>query len=59
MDNHSEVKLVIHRGTDRPGQYAWSPFVTKVEIRHRLSDLPYTCGPGGPLGGPKGKVSYQ
>jgi hypothetical protein len=57
MDTNLQAKLVLHRGTDRPGRYAWSPFVTKLEFRHRLSDLPYTCGVGGPVAAPNGKVS--
>jgi hypothetical protein len=57
MDTNPQAKLVIHRGTDRPGRYAWSPFVTKLEVRYRLSDLPYTCGVGGPIAAPNGKVS--
>ncbi|KAF2824296.1 hypothetical protein CC86DRAFT_354227 [Ophiobolus disseminans] len=58
MNTSNPAKLVIHRGSDRPGRYVWSPFVTKVEFRHRLSGLSYTCGAGGPIGGPKGKIPW-
>lgn len=57
MASSQQPQLIVHRGTDRPGLYAWSPFVTKVEFRLRLSNLPYTCGSEGPASGPKGKVS--
>lgn len=59
MNSPQQVQLTVHRGTDRPGLYAWSPFVTKLEFRLRLSSLPYACGPGGPASGPKGKVSMR
>jgi hypothetical protein len=58
MDTKSQAKLVVHRGADRPGQYVWSPFVTKLEFRHRLSSLPYACGAAGPFAGPKGKIPW-
>lgn len=58
MDTQAAAKIVIHRGADRPGRYVWSPFVTKVEFRLRLSDLLYTCGAAGPFAGPKGKVCW-
>jgi hypothetical protein len=58
MDSTTQTKLLIHRGADKPGQYVWSPFVTKVEVRHRLSHLPYACGPAGPFAGPKGKIPW-
>ncbi|KAH4929110.1 thioredoxin-like fold-containing protein [Parastagonospora nodorum] len=54
----AHTKIVIHRGADRPGRYIWSPFVTKVEFRHRLAELPYSCGAGGPRNGPKGKIPW-
>jgi hypothetical protein len=58
MNAKSQATLLIHRGADRPGQYVWSPFVTKVEFRHRLSNLPYACGAAGPFAGPKGKIPW-
>ncbi|KAH7379566.1 hypothetical protein BKA66DRAFT_466290 [Pyrenochaeta sp. MPI-SDFR-AT-0127] len=58
MDNQLKCKLVIARGTDRPGQYSWSPFVTKVEFRFRLGKLSYENGTSGPLQGPRGKIPY-
>jgi hypothetical protein len=57
METLSQASLIIHRGADRPGRYTWSPFVTKLETRFRLSGLSYTCGAGGAPAGPKGKVS--
>lgn len=58
MAVRSAQKITIHRGAERSGQYTWSPFVTKLEFRLRLSNLPYVCGSGGPLTGPKGKIPY-
>lgn len=57
METPKQASLVIHRGADRPGLYVWSPFVTKLEFRFRLSGLSYTCGAAGAPAGPKGKVS--
>jgi len=51
----AHTKIVIHRGADRPGRYIWSPFVTKVEFRHRLAELPYSCGAGGPRNRPRAR----
>jgi hypothetical protein len=57
METLNQASFVIHRGADRPGLYVWSPFVTKLEFRFRLSGLSYTCGAGGAPAGPKSKVS--
>jgi hypothetical protein len=59
MDTQPQPKLVIHRGTDLLGRYSWSPFVTKLEFRHRLSDCTYTCGDGGSAAAPNGKVGLR
>ncbi|KAF2704298.1 hypothetical protein K504DRAFT_390651 [Pleomassaria siparia CBS 279.74] len=51
-------KITLFRGWHAPGQYVWSPFVTKVEFRLRTSNTPYTCASGSPSAGPKGKIPY-
>jgi hypothetical protein len=57
MNGQIAQKLIIH-GANKPGQYTWSPFVTKLEFRLRLSDLPYQHGTGGPFTAPRGKIPY-
>ncbi|KAJ4363087.1 hypothetical protein N0V83_010207 [Neocucurbitaria cava] len=58
MDSQSGHKLIVARGAHRAGKYVWSPFVTKLEFRFRLSKLPYENSAGGPLNGPRGKIPY-
>lgn len=58
MDLKEDQRLVIYRGADLPSRYTWSPFVTKLEFRCRLSSLKYICGIGFPPSGPKGKIPY-
>jgi hypothetical protein len=50
-------KIIVH-GANKPGQYTWSPFVTKLEFRLRLSGLAYQHGTGSPFSAPKGKIPY-
>ena len=58
MDLKTQQQIVIYRGADLPSQYTWSPFVSKLELRCRLSGLRYVCGIGFPPSGPKGKIPY-
>ncbi|KAH6611943.1 hypothetical protein C7974DRAFT_418852 [Boeremia exigua] len=58
MDLKTEQRIAIYRGADLPSQYTWSPFVSKLELRCRLSGLKYICEIGFPPSGPKGKVPY-
>lgn len=37
----SPSKIVLFRGWDDPGNYVWSPFVTKVELRLRVAGVAY------------------
>lgn len=57
MTNSPHTQLIVQRGTERFGRYSWSPFVSKVEFRLRLSGVSYVCGEESPASGPKGKVS--
>jgi hypothetical protein len=50
-------KIIVH-GANKPGQYTWSPFVTKLEFRLRLSGLSYQHGTSSPFSAPKGKIPY-
>lgn len=54
----SRPQLTLYRGWEDRGQYVWSPFVTKLEFRLRLSGYPYTVATGATAKAPKGKVPY-
>ncbi|KAJ4359112.1 hypothetical protein N0V95_002436 [Ascochyta clinopodiicola] len=58
MDLKTQQRVAIYRGADLPSQYTWSPFVSKLELRCRLSGLKYVCEIGFPPSGPKGKIPY-
>lgn len=58
MDLKTEQRIAIYRGADLPNQYTWSPFVSKLEFRCRLSGLKYIPDIGFPPSGPKGKIPY-
>ncbi|KZM20641.1 uncharacterized protein EKO05_0010960 [Ascochyta rabiei] len=58
MDLKTQQRIAIYRGADLPSQYTWSPFVSKLELRCRLSGLKYICEIGFPPSGPKGKIPY-
>lgn len=58
MDSKTQQRIAVYRGADLPNQYTWSPFVTKLEFRCRISGLKYICEVGFPPSGPKGKVPY-
>lgn len=58
MDLKASQRVAIYRGADLPSQYTWSPFVSKLELRCRLSGLKYICEIGFPPSGPKGKIPY-
>ena len=51
-------QLTLHRGFEDYGQYTWSAFVNKLELRLRLGNYPYTAAAGLPLKGPKGKIPW-
>ena len=53
-----ESKLKLFRGSVDAGKYVSSPFVTKIEFRLRLADVPYALDAGAPWLGPKGKIPY-
>ncbi|KAF1976181.1 hypothetical protein BU23DRAFT_551665 [Bimuria novae-zelandiae CBS 107.79] len=58
MKPTSHPSMALFRGWDTPTHYVWSPFVTKVEFRLRLSALPYTSLVGSPRTAPRGKIPY-
>ena len=58
MDLKTEQRIAIYRGADLPSQYTWSPFVSKLELRCRLSGLKYISEIGFAPSGPKGKIPY-
>lgn len=57
-EQRSRPNLTLYRGLDNRGCYVWSPFVTKLELRLRLSNFPYTVEPGSRAAAPKGKFPY-
>jgi hypothetical protein len=60
MDNTVTGKLdvTLFRGWKDSGCYVWSPFVTKLELRLRLSNLQYRTAAGSPKSAPSGKIPY-
>ena len=56
--HQSPSALVLFRGWEDHGCYVWSPFVTKLEFRLRLSNVPYIVKAGSPLTAPTGKIPY-
>jgi glutathione S-transferase len=59
MSTKPQPKITVYRGWDTPGQYVWSPFVTKLEFRLRTSNTPYTSACGSFSAAPKGKIPYM
>lgn len=53
-----QPNLTLYRGWVDRGCYVWSPFVTKLELRLRLSNVRYTVEAGSPSTAPKGKIPY-
>ncbi|OZJ01456.1 hypothetical protein BZG36_05749, partial [Bifiguratus adelaidae] len=57
-EQSSRPHLTLYRGWEDRGCYVWSPFVTKLELRLRLSNFPYTIESGSSTTAPKGKIPY-
>jgi hypothetical protein len=58
MSGDNNPQLTVYRGSPPTNAYVWSPFVTKLETRLRLSSVPYRLGGGSPRSAPKGKIPY-
>jgi hypothetical protein len=54
----SKPQLTLYRGWKSTGCYVWSPYVTKLELRLRISDLVYDVSKGSVLNAPKGKIPF-
>ena len=52
------LSITVYRGSESPGTYVWSPFVTKLEARLRFAGLPYRTESGSAPKGPRGKIPY-
>lgn len=52
------AKVTVYRGWLEPGRYVWSPFVTKLELRLRASNILYSTEAGSLSTAPKGKIPY-
>lgn len=50
--------ITLLRGWDDKGCYVWSPFVTKLELRLRLSGISYRTAAGSINTAPTGKIPY-
>ncbi|KAL0261091.1 hypothetical protein SLS55_004787 [Diplodia seriata] len=50
--------ITLCRGWDDPGNYVWSPFVTKVELRLRAAGAEYKAASGSVKSAPRGKIPY-
>lgn len=53
-----QPEITLYRGWEDSGAYIWSPFVTKVELRLRLTGLSYCTKSGSVLKAPRGKIPY-
>ncbi|RWA09247.1 hypothetical protein EKO27_g5868 [Xylaria grammica] len=58
MSSNDAPTITVFRGFKDPGNFVWSPFVTKLEARLRFAGVPYTAGVGSPRNAPKGKIPY-
>ncbi|PVH98107.1 hypothetical protein DM02DRAFT_616049 [Periconia macrospinosa] len=58
MTTQQAHQLTLFRGSDDAGEFAWSPFVTKLEFRLRVSNAPYTREIGSALNAPRKKIPY-
>jgi hypothetical protein len=58
IEQPSQLTLTLYRGWVDRGCYVWSPFVTKLEVRLRLSKVPYTIEAGSLSTAPMGKIPY-
>ena len=54
----SDLEIILYRGWAQNGVYVWSPFVTKLELRLRLSGIKYRTEAGNPRTAPTGKIPY-
>lgn len=50
--------MTVYRGWLSPGQFVWSPFVTKLEARLRFAGLSYKTEAGSTRASPRGKIPY-
>ncbi|KAF5874214.1 putative failed axon connections [Botrytis fragariae] len=52
------MQITLFRGWLDPGNYVWSPFVTKIEFHFRQANVKYILDGGSPRSAPKGKIPY-
>jgi hypothetical protein len=52
------LDITLFRGWLDKGCYVWSPFVTKLELRLRISHITYKVAAGSPNTAPTGKIPY-
>jgi len=54
----SQPAITLYRGFPKTAKFTSSPFVTKLEVRLRLGQVPHTVDVGTPLKAPRGKIPY-
>ncbi|KAI0400259.1 hypothetical protein F4802DRAFT_501942 [Xylaria palmicola] len=54
----SPPTITVFRGFREPGNFVWSPYVTKLEARLRFGGLSYATAAGSPRSAPRGKIPY-
>lgn len=52
------LEITLFRGWSDKDCYVWSPFVTKLELRLRLSNVSYQTAAGSMRTAPTGKIPY-
>ncbi|KAI1129693.1 hypothetical protein F5Y10DRAFT_146636 [Nemania abortiva] len=58
MSPRTSLPLTVFRGFKDPGNFVWSPYVTKLEARLRFGGVSYVTDVGSPRSAPKGKIPY-
>ncbi len=56
--NTPSLEITLFRGWSDKGCYVWSPFVTKLELRLRFSNVSYQTAAGSVRAAPTGKIPY-
>ncbi|KAH7054646.1 hypothetical protein B0J12DRAFT_570315 [Macrophomina phaseolina] len=54
----AQSRITVFRGWDCPGNYVWPPFVTKIELRLRITGVSYRAASGSTQVAPRGKIPY-
>lgn len=58
LNQESKMDITIYRGFLKSNTFTPSSFVSKLEFRLRLGQVPHTVDAGSPLKAPRGKIPY-